>query len=563
MRGTLFALLGLVLQPWPARAEPVVVEAQPVGRTNALRALEPNGARHVARDRLGRVHLVFTDGADVFYRMGEAGPDGRVAFAPAEQLSDGSSRVLVLEHAGMPAARGAVMALHEGEGGVAVDVAWVTEARDVVTRRVEPDGGLLGPIVDTGVDGQLPVLVADGSGRLHLLAEHAFVEPGDLSEIRYGTSADGLAWDTDVVESADETGSRNARLPCAAVDRRGDLHVVYQAEGFEGDGGAVGATWWSARHLVRSDGGFEAQTGPLEAFPEWGPPPAGRALLFAYCALEVDDHGGLLLAWHGTARSGAYGLDDAFLSTAPYDEAADTFAPWTRPLALHRAVHDGVPGGPVEAGGDDELLTWVPSLAPDPATGELFVLLMLGAFDDEIGPADTSTATEAGIVSVLDGVLRLGLVNLSESPAERNWYPNAAPRVFCDEARGVRSLDVLWVAGVQDPADPWARGYEVVHALLDLGDAPPGCATASPDGGPSDGGHAGDGSAEAGPVDDGGLSDGGSSDAGPTAGRSSGGGSGCSGCAACGPAPRLSAFAALATLSLLGATRSRRRGGPR
>jgi len=506
-----------------ALGQPRLVQRQSIGRTNSLRTFEQNGARHVAVDDSGRVHVVFADGEDLWYRRGAAAPDGAVVFEAAERVNDDDTRVLVFDHVGLPATRGAALALGTGPAGVVVHVAWTGDGRDVMYRRLEEGGAgfTWGPITDTEMDALMPAVATDRSGAVHVVAEHAYVEAGDRSEIRFASSVDGTSWEAGVVERSDETGSWNYRLPCVAVDLDDRLHVVIQAEGYRGDGGGAGATWWAARHLVREpDGGpWTPRDGPLDGFGEWGPPPAGRAILFAYCNLAVDGQGDLHMAWHGTARSGAFALDDVYHARADYDAGSGTFGPWSTPEPLHRRIHDDAPGGPIDpGGGDDELLTWVPSLATD-AAGDLYAVIMFGAFDDEIGPESTSAATEAGLLYHMEGGWQPELINLSESPGDRNWYPNAADRPR-STASGERFLDVLWVEGVHDPGDPWARNYEVVHAVLALE-----VSEAPEDGGPGDGGPSDGGPSDAGPSD--GSPADGAVDSGPGDGST-----GCGGCAA-------------------------------
>jgi len=225
--------------------------------------------------------------------------------------------------------------------------------------------------------------------------------------------------------------------------------------------------------MVLESGVWLAQPNPLAAYPQWGPPPANRDVLFAYPCLSVDSANNLHLLWHGTARSGLFAKDDTYHLVRYYDPGTDSWGAWTELTTLHQRIHYDVPGGPIEAGGEDYYLTWVPSFADDPSTGDWYIMLMFGLFDDEIGPSDTSVATEAGMVWNIGGTWDLGLVNLTNTPNGRNWYPNLASRVYLHE-NGRRYLDAIWIDGVHNPADVYEQNYDVIYSVLDLGPPNPG-----------------------------------------------------------------------------------------
>ena len=469
------AMIALHICPTEVRAEPVVLETQSLASTNSLRTFDHNGARHIERDSRGDVFVVFPDGQDVWYQRGVARSDGGIDFQPAERVNDETTRIRVNHHVGFPATRGAALAILETSESTIIHIAWTVDSFSVYYRRVEEvhDGErILGEITDTGMSGHLPALAAQQDGRVHVFAEHSFVPAGQVSAIRHAWSDDGVSWESGDIERATVTDSYNYRFACVTVDQEDRVHMMFEAEGYQNSGGAPGAEWWAPRYFVLDGEEWQLQPSPLEDDAAWGPPDMGRQILFACCNLAADEDGSVHLAWHGTARSGVFALDDVFYSHRPYDSSTDSFEEWTSPRVLHRRIHDDAGGGPIEEGGEDDQLTWVPTITVDPESDAVYVVIMFGFFDDEIGPHDTSVGTESGLVFFDGESWQLDLLNLTNTPAGRNWFPNSPSRLRRN-AGGARVLDVLWIDGVHDPDDPYAQNYDVIHATVALDPAAP------------------------------------------------------------------------------------------
>ncbi|HUW82588.1 MAG TPA: dockerin type I repeat-containing protein [Phycisphaerae bacterium] len=475
-----FALWMLAALACSAIAQPTIVDQTTIGMTNSLRCFEHNGARHIARDAQGRVHMLFLDGTDAWYLRGEQSRDGRVSLTAPQRINDDASTIYLSTQAGLPSTRGAALAIYDGPGETVVHFVWTTRPGTAIItyRRVTEQGGswTWGPIVSTNMDARLPTVAVDSTGRVHVAAEHSY--DGDYSSIHYATSTNGLSFAESAAEYRAATGSWNYRFPTLVVDQQDRVHMVFQAEGYQGDGPNTGASWWAPRYMILDGGVWTGQPNPLGSYPEWGPPPAYRDVLFAYPCLSIDSQNNLHLVWHGTARSGLFAKDDTFHLASYYQSGSDMWGSWTDLTTLHQRIHYDVPGGPIVSGGEDYNYTWVPSLADDPSTGQLQVMLMFGLFDDEIGPGDTSVATEAGLVFFDGSTWQLDLLNLTNTPGGRNWYPNCAPSVYL-HPNGRRYLDMLWIDGVHDPNDIYARNYEVIYSTLDL-DPPPALVSSEP-----------------------------------------------------------------------------------
>ena len=470
------AALSIAAAGAPVLGSPQIVSQTSVGVTNSLRTFEQNGARYIARDGQGRIHLAYTDGTDLWYVRGQQAFDGSVTFDPPERINDGGTTVYVSLFAGLPRSRAVRLAVSEEPTGTIVHFVWRDVNQRTRYRRLSEDGGgwTWGAITNTTMStiARLPAMVVDSTGRVHVVAEQSWA--GDNTGIRYATSADGVVWSEWEAENRSATNSSNYRLPSLAVDQQDRVHMVFQAEGYQGNGPNSGATWWAPRYMVLDGGVWIGQVNPLGFFYEWGPPPVNRDVLFAYCNLTIDDQNNLHLSWHGTARSGLFAKDDAFYVARYYNPGADSWGAWTDLTTLHRRIHDDVPGGPIVAGGEDSYYTWVPSVVTDSQTDELYILMMFGLFDDEIGPSDISVGTDVGMVFFDGGDWQLDLIDLTGTPTtQRDWFCNSTGRLYL-HANGRRYLDALWISGVHDPNDIWATNYDVVCTVLDMGPPNPG-----------------------------------------------------------------------------------------
>lgn len=441
---------------------------QVLGPSSSLRTFEPNAARHVLHDRLGRLHVTYGDGTDVWYRLGLPKSD-RVEWQPAIRLNDspvGTSQA-------RPRSYGATLALTcDAQGNAVVHCAWSTIALGPATvwlRRIEVSRTSTvspGPVEGVSVGGwaaaasgparrsilrrafQPPMynfvcLATDSRGTLHMVAETP-------EALVYACSRDGREWSGRKVWRTSETGSYQYRYPSMVIDSRDRVHLVWQTTGYRDN-----RNWWVPLYTVRDPktGDWSALDNPLADHPDWKAGRRRQDVLFAYPNLLVDDRDNVHLAWHGTCRSHRFAWDDVFYIMRPCDASSRQYGPWTGYAVVHQRDHLG------DGRGEDANFSWVPSLAYKPGSDDLYAMIMFGPADDEVDDAG---------VNVTDGALKVrragrwqpSFQDLTRTRDQRSWYPNLAPEIWID--RDNRAwLDMVWVDGTRNDYNVVFRRVEV------------------------------------------------------------------------------------------------------
>jgi len=423
---------------------------QVLGISSSIRTFEHNGARHLLHDAAGRLHAVYTDGTYVWYRLGVPAGE-RVSWGEPVQINNDATRISWSSLG----TRGETLTLWQDPAGdVVVHVVWSGEPnRRIYVRRaiVDADGNVsLGNIVPTNISGSFPAAVADSTGRLHVAGEA-------YQAIYYTTSADGQTWQMQGAWSRSQTGCYAYRFPCLAVDSQDRVHLLWQAQGYQGYSGS--STWWVPLYTIRdpATGQWSDLSNPLEAEPMWQAPQPGQQVLFAYPNLLIDDRDNVHLAWHGTARSYIFAWDDTYYIMRPYDPATGNWGDWTGHTVLHARDHFGT------GDGEDDNFTWVPSLAYRPGSDELYALIMFGTEDDEV-PDPSVNVTEGALKTFRDGQWQPEFQNVTQTLDLKSWYPNVAPEVWVDGAGRVW-LDMIWVDGTLDDYNVLFRRIDVTGRL--------------------------------------------------------------------------------------------------
>ncbi len=440
---------------------------QVLGWSADLHTFEPNAARHVLHDRNGRVHVIYSDGQQVWYRLGR--PEGeRVAWQAAVCVGEGARPA----HAADLRVRGQTLALVEGKDGVVdVQCAWSSTWPDpgaIWTRRLAVDakGGVApGPLVNANIAGAagtqgaasrprrrgfhvpaftLMSIAADSSGGLHLIAH-------GHDSLVYAFSRDGEHWSRGATWQTTETASGEYRYASMAVDSHDRVHAIWQTMGYRNRW-----QWWVGLYTVRDPktGQWSKPVNVLDGNPEWQAPDrrAGQ-VLFAYPNMVIDDRDNVHIAWHGTARSHIFGQDDVFYLMRPHDAMNDSWGAWTGYAVLHQRDHFQ------NGQGEDGDFSWVPSLAYRPGSDDVYALIMFGSADDEVPDANVNT-TDGALKVRHAGQWQRAFENVTQTRGLRSWYPNVAPKVWVDEA-GRAWLDMIWVDGTLDDYNVLFRRIEV------------------------------------------------------------------------------------------------------
>ncbi len=422
---------------------------QVLGRTDNLRVFEHNGARHLLYDSAGRLHAIYNDGTAVWYRLAVRSGN-RMQWLDPVQVNDRGTPIA----SSTWGTRGQTLTLHEdADGSVIVDCVWSAsrpDQRSILIRRlvVDPAGSVTASeIRDTGLRGSFTCLVIDSTGRLHLAVEV-------YSSIVYACSDDGINWTGHQWWYAWQTSGTACRFPNLVVDSQDRLHLLYQAEGYNGYSGS--STWWVGLYTVRDPvtGTWASLQNVLQDFPEWGAPSGGRDVLLAYPNLLIDDRDNLHLSWHGTVRSGIFAWDDVFYMRRMHDPIGDTWLPWSDYAILHARDHFGT------GDGEDADFTWVPSLAYVPGEDTLYALIMFGTGDDEVTDPAVNL-TDSLLKTYQSGGWLAGSEDVTDTQDLRSWYANVPPRAWVDP-NGRAWLDMIWVDGT-------LGDYNVLFRRIDLG----------------------------------------------------------------------------------------------
>lgn len=425
---------------------------QVLGQTTNLRGFEHNGCRHVIYDKYGRVHVIYNDAVNVWYRLGVR-VGNRLNWQAPVQVNDASTPIGISSSNGT---RGQTFGMkYDASGNVILQCMWSSinpEARTIWTRRLTVDtAGVVtrGSPVYTGMIGSFQCIVADASGRFHLAVEK-------YSDMLYANSVDGINWVNNVAWNAAAYTCTAFRFPNLLIDAQDRLHLVWQAESYQG----YTNRWWVMFYSVRNPqtGQWTAPVNVLQGIPGWEAPSPSETTLAAYPNLLMDDKQNLHLAWHGSVYSNTFGWDDTFYMRKLYNAGTDTWGAWTDYVCLHRRDHFN------NGQGEDMNQSWVPSMAYVPGTSALYTVFMYGLVDDEVNDPSVN-ATEGGLKTYTGTQWLSGFQNVTQTPDMRSWYMNVAPQVLVD-ANGHSWLDMIWVDGT-------LNDYNVVFRRIDL----TGCVT--------------------------------------------------------------------------------------
>jgi hypothetical protein len=302
-----------------------------------------------------------------------------------------------------------------------------------------------GTPVNTNLIGSFQCIVADSSGKFHLAVEK-------YSDMLYVNSVNGVDWVNNVTWNAAALGCTAVRFPNLLVDPQDRLHLLWQAESYQG----YTSRWWVMAYTVRNPqtGQWTAPANVLQGIPGWEAPSTGEMVLAGYPNMVMDDRQNLHLAWHGSVYSNTFGWDDVFYMKKPFNSGSGTWGPWTDYVCLHRRDHFN------NGQGEDMNQSWVPSLAYVPGSNAFYAMFMYGLVDDETSDPSVN-ATEGGLKTFTGTQWLPGFVNLTQTPGMRSWYMNTASHAVVDPT-GRTWLDMIWVDGTLDD-------YNVLFRRIDLG----------------------------------------------------------------------------------------------
>jgi len=421
---------------------------QVLGWTGNLRVFEHNGCRHILYDTYGRVHVIYNDAVDVWYRLGVRS-GRRVDWQAPVQVNDAATPIGISSSNGT---RGQTFGMiYDASGNVILQCTWSSSkpvTRSVWTRRLTVDTAgsvTAGTPVNTGLIGSFQCIVADSTGRFHLAVEK-------YSDMLYANSVNGVDWVNNVTWNAAAGTCTAYRFPNLLVDPQDRLHLLWQAESYQG----YSSRWWVLVYSVRDPqtGQWTAPVNALSGIPGWEAPTTGERVLAAYPNMVMDDRQNLHLAWHGSVYSNTFGWDDTFYMKKPYYSGSGTWGPWGDYVCLHRRDHFN------NGQGEDMNHSWVPSLAYVPGSSEFYAMFMYGLVDDEVSDPSVN-ATEGALKTFTGAQWLAGFANLTQTPAMRSWYMNAPSQVLVDP-NGHKWLDMIWVDGTLDD-------YNVIFRRIDLG----------------------------------------------------------------------------------------------
>jgi hypothetical protein len=403
----------------------------PVGVSGDDHATAANRAPKVVRDASGALHMAWLD-------SGRPGVSSRVMYRHARP--DAQTGVLAWSgealHISAPPAEGRHSYVAVEASPRAVHFAWAA-GESVFYRRLANVNGTWtwGDIRHTGIAGRghdaSPDIAVRGDDEIHLLSVNG----------RYGVSTDGgRSWRLDQVPRP--AGLKN---PSLAVDAQGNAHVAFtalvrSAPNFSSSKPSGG--YWQLRYVRRqATGGWVDAQDVLAESPEWGDPRAQTDVLVDWCDIAVDGSGALHVAFHGTANTGIYGNDEAFVvrraATGP-----GAWSRWERPQPLHPIKADAA-----------HFFSYAPSISVDPTGDAIVSVVFFGVAPDGRYVFDTAArllraGRLVGPPIPLSGLARAAFTGGQPQEAPSVWFPVAAPRLH----RG--SDGRVWLDVLQTVATP-------------------------------------------------------------------------------------------------------------
>jgi hypothetical protein len=360
----------------------------------------------------------------VLYRRGVDAPGGGVTWDGASIDLTAGVATPTNAYVGLTAIAGGAIAVWQGPEGI-------------MMRRIVRSGGgwAIEPAIATGIPSQGremgPSIVASGD-------EIALLTPSGLLA---RTKDGGANWSREQVPVPDGRRIKNIAM---AGDDLGNLHVVFT--------GVVDDAYWELRYVRRAASGewVDAQN-VLGDLGPWQRDSGGRQVLADFPTIAVDRRRGIHVAWHGTADTGKYGVDEAFYRYRPLASGSDwsNGGDWTgwRPVQLL---------WPISSDAQD---SYAPSLSFDP-TGDATIAVTF--FVNKLG------FWETGARVIRNGTASPDLIRLSQAsdaimPTDI-WFPSAAPLLHHDAA-GRAWLDVVETMKLQpEEASP----HVIVHQAVDL-----------------------------------------------------------------------------------------------
>ena len=422
----------------------------PVGVSGDDHATTANRSAKVVRDASGTLHMAWLDsgrpgaGSRVMYRRARPDPQtGALAWdGEALRISGPGSE-----------GRGSYVAV-EASARV-VHFAWPV-GENVVYRRLANVNGTWtwDAVRHTGITGRVhdasPDIAVRGDDEIHVLSATG----------RYGISTDGgRGWRLDQVPRP-PGGLKN---PSLAVDRQGNAHVAFTAlvrNAPSWSSSRPSGGYWQLRYVRRqASGGWVDAQDVLAESPEWGDPRAVTDILVDWCDIVLDGSGALQIGFHGTANTGIYGNDEAFLVRRP-STGPGAWAGWERPQPLH-------PVKP-EAG---QFFSYAPSISVDPTGDAVVGVVFFGVSPDGRYVFDTAARLVragrlAGPPIPLSGLASAAFTAGQPQEAPSVWFPVAAPRLHRG-ADGRVWLDVLQTVV---PPSRQRSVYYVVYQRRELTD---------------------------------------------------------------------------------------------
>ena len=430
----------------------------PAGVSGRHDATAGNHSAKVVRDRSGRVHVAWLDasrpgkGTTILYRSGVQDPaTGRFAWdIPVSRITDPSSAV------GMVSMEASPNALH---------LVWATQSTTRYLRvlwvgggwRAEPirDTGAAGGAYDNGSD-----LAVRGDDEIHVLTY----------EGQYAVSTNGgSSWRVEQVPW--EPGEK--KNPALAVDAMGNAHVVYTIKvrvPTERKSGQPSGAYWQLRYVRHQpQGGWVDAQDVLGASPEWGDQGMSRDILADWPDIAADRQGNLHVGFHGTAKSGRYGQDEAFYVRRPA-AGPGAWGAWEHPVPLH----------PVNRA-TRQSHSFAPSLTLDPESDAVLAVVFFDYQNQnrEVFDSDALLLRGGRLVGAPVALSRNAKTALDANrpdDALATWFASAAPRLY-HQADGRVWLDVLYTA--QTPERHGSPHY-VIYQRSDVRDILAGAPTLPP-----------------------------------------------------------------------------------
>lgn len=427
--------------PIATRVEKIIVlpaGTTPVGVSGDENATGGNNAARIARDAVGRIHMIWVDSGrpggrtGPVYRRAVVGSDGAVRFETDPlYIAEGSAE----DWNAYPALAVA---------GQTVQLVW-QGAGTVHTRRLSfgPSGWIFGPIRDTGAKSAGadigPAVALDARGVHIVTPSGVYAFSGD----------DGKTWKTESVPLPRGETFKTASL---AVDPAGVVHVAFSAVVRAPSANGKLGGYWQLRTIRRSvDGVWSEPLDVLATAPGWSEPKGPDDMLADWVRIAADHTGALHLTWHGTRISHKFGDDDAYYA-------------WRKPGAAWQTPVQLVAQDPAHG----ILFSYAPSLALDGERALPLVFYNVLAGSDWIGFDSALASFRNGrIEAPLRPVTQFVHSAIQEKRPELAMsarFPAAAPSVW-RSSDGHVWLDVLEM--LKSPLEPVGANL-IVYQRLDL-----------------------------------------------------------------------------------------------